>query len=505
MGMPFIQEMAVAVQTIQGYWDLPAVDVTPPGVAIRAQWAGVYGATRAEITSALVRIGPAELEQPLSDLTVNALSSKKIYEITIPAGRRVRSLTLNGLKTADGASITSVNNLPAGHRLVVSVKEGGTEGPPLYSVPSVGSRGMLPAMLTGASFDNKVLKLPDLAASRIRLALVTGGVPEEFSRQPFELGSVSGVGVVLPTDLELVDPEGVVLWNFPGEFPAQQAPVSYDLGIGLSAALSDALKANQPLDKTFRLRGKTPGKAGFSFSGARGALVRDFPGVITTELQGDPAAIPLGDTLAPEQPQSVGADLTVTYQNMRVLDLPVNPAALGDPPGGEIVMGQSVTRALPPQAVGDLPLVKVGLVGRAPENCELSVQVVEMGSGAALGPPGVLKLSASYDLCTQWVDLPANVDLSGNNLGIAVRANQGRFFWVSRGGELQLKLAVYDPDPGGRALRLGGVPLLGIDRASIHHPAQMLPPSAFRTSAPLLESSLFLTVDLSDMTIRYAR
>lgn len=493
---------------------LPAVAVDGEGHAIRASWAPVYGATRAELASATVRIGVAVVDEQLGDLPL--VKDGAAYVVTIPGGKRIASLTLHGMKDAAGNPVSGSATLPTvpeEHRLVVRPQQGSQPGAPLHAVPSSPARGMLPRSLTGASFSNGVLSLPNVAAPKLRLSLVIRPYPDEFQEQPFTIERVSGVAAVFPTDLQLLDDKGVALWAFPGEYPPGKPPFPFDLRANFEPALNAALAANagQPLVVTFRLKGKAPGKAGFAFDGARGALVRDFPAtpIMSLVLEGDPMPLPIADRLADETPSSVTTDLTVTYSGIRVLEelsdtLPAAPVA------GFVVGAEPVARAYPPQALTAVQPARVGLIGRVPSGeCELAVQLVRMINGLPgppLGPQGVLKLQAATSFRTHWAALPAGLDLSGGNVGVVARANSGRFLWASDGARPLVRLAVYDPDPGGRPLRLGGQPVHSVTTAEEEHtPARSFPAALFRALPPTFDSPLFLTVDLSDLALRYAR
>jgi len=433
------------------------------------------------------------------------------YDVTIPSGKRVFSLTLHDLKqSGSGTAITSPSNLPANHRLVVSPYEGGQPGSPRYSVPPVGRRRMLPPSLTGATFSNKVLKLPDMAAGKIRLSLVTGSFPEEFEAQSFSLDRVTGISAVFPTDLELVDQAGAVLWAFPGEYPPNSPPMDLDLRVNFESALNDQIKAGQPLDLTFRLRGRAPSRAGFTFS-LRGQLVRDYPGVKTLDLEGDPVALPLANEtpLADETPSSATGDLTVTYRGIRILEELSDALPTGGAVGGAIVDTKPVTRIFPPRAFSNMALARIGIIGRAPTDCELSVQAVQMVGNhiaSVMGTLGVMLISASNALQTHWLDFPPDSNFSGENIGLALHAGMGRFFWVRVQDRPLVKLAIFDPDPAGRPLRINGAILINVTQPEeIHLPAHAFPEAQFRSRAPALDSSLFLTVDVSDLALRYAR
>ncbi len=495
---------------------LPAVDVSGDGYAIRVTWAPVYGATRAEITSAPARIGAAVVEEILGDLSLS--KSGNAYVVTIPGGKRIASLTLHGMKDVNGNTITSqgtLPNIPEAHRLVVRAQTGNQPDAPIHTVPSVPARGAIPASLTGASFSSGVLSLPNVLAPKLRLSLAIKPYPEEFEDQPFTLDRVSGVAAIYPTDLQLVDNAGTVLWAFPGEYPSTNPPFDLDLRVNLEPALNAALTAapDQPLDVTFRLTGKAPSKAGFSFPKPQGALVRDFPDtpILSVTLEGDPVALPITDRLADETPSSVSGDLTVTYSGIRILEELSDTLPAGVI-GGVVVADQAVARAYPPQALLETALARIGVIGRVPlgvAECELTVQLVQMIGdlpGAPYGAPGVLKIVQEHVVRTHWIDVPAGIDLSSGNVGVTLRANSGRFLWASTANVPLVKLAIYDPDPGGRPLTLNGVLVRAVTSTDEDHTTGLAFPTAvFRSQPPVFDSSLFLTVDVSDLTLRYAR
>lgn len=124
-----------------------------------------------------------------------------------------------------------------------------------------------------------------------------------------------------------------------------------------------------------------------------------------------------------------------------------------------------------------------------------------------LREPGVLTPTVSTAVQTHWVELPPSLDLSQGNVGVAVRANTGRFFWANANDDTPLvKIAIYDPQPGGRELTLNGTPVMQVTQAGeTHLPATILAGTLFTYQAPLFASSLFLTIDLSDLTLGYAR
>jgi hypothetical protein len=470
------------------------------------QWNGALKATDAEVAAASVQITPVPTTAPMPELTFASVGSPPALEVTVQAGRRIQSLTLQGLrmpKDAKEIALQSTADLQREARtLTVSIPDGSGGFAPVFAVPPVPARGVLPQSLKGASFAGGVLTLNGLAAAKVRLTLNEGAFPESYQPRELRVTQITGVASVRPRGLELVDPAGTAVWAFPEELaPGAPAP-TVDLRFAVEAALKDALAGNRATDVTFRLKGAA-GSANVTFATPHGALVRAFPGVLRSELAGDAVALELGP-LANEQPATATADLTITYAGIRLLENVADPvpAVFGDV-GGRIVGADAVVRALPPHALDDLTVARVGLIGRAPERCELSVQLVDLAHGAApLGPPAVLQLEPSAAIGTVWA--APSVPPASTPVGVSVRANTGRFFWAGK-RDPGVRIAIFDADPAGRALRAGTATLRAVTRNEEHVPAFALPPAVFRAAGPLLSSDLFLTVDVSDLTLRYGR
>lgn len=507
---------AFAVHAIGG------VDVAPPGHKVRIQWNGARGANGVEVTQATAEIGPALAQQTFDDWMAGTCDHSNFCEVNVQPNWLLESLTLVGLEVHDSRAgptedvvLKSQSDLAGrGLRLVVSTPSGPDNAmSPAYSVPSVGQRGMLPPMRTGASFSapagvgHGVLSLPEVPGPKVRLSVASGNFPEEFAPLPISVDSVSAQAVIPPRNLQLLGPDGAAVWAFPGVLPPQSPTAEVDLRLSIQKAFEAALKSGQPLDATFTLRGDAPGRAYFRFSGTRGALLRTISGVLQNRLEGEPTRLELGEPPADETPASAVADLSVKYEGIRILETISDPFPSGQGNiGGPVVTSAPVTRAFPPEALRGFPIARIGLVGRAPEACELSVQLVEMGagvSGTALGPPGVVKLQAAEKLSTVWVEMPA-VDTGDKPVGLSVRANQGRFFWASGTAPL-VRVAVRDPNPGGLPLKLGGQTVLTVTEERVHLPGRSLPTGVFRSVMPVWESNLFLTVEVADLVLRYAR
>jgi len=161
-------------------------------------------------------------------------------------------------------------------------------------------------------------------------------------------------------------------------------------------------------------------------------------------------------------------------------------------------------RALPPAALDGRVVRRIGVVGRAPEDAELEVGLVDAVTGAALTPAARVSVAAADAFATHWADVPDQPPLS-RPASVSVRATSGRFLWVAADHPLA-KIAIADPDWPGRAVTLGGVALtLPEGVASSHLPGASLPAVAFTGATPMLHSDLFLTVDAADLVLRYAR
>jgi hypothetical protein len=524
---------AGTVVTAGGQFTLPPVpvEVGPSGHELAVGWAPVAGATAAEVDQAAVTIIPELAEQPLGSLPLAQAGSS--FVVTLPGSRRLRRLTLAGLERQadDGSWVLVRSQEELGNlRLVVTVAGPGEGfGPPQFSVPPVGRRGMLPAALTGATLatgPTLALTLPDPPAQRVRLSLASGSFPEEFEERSMRLGAVGGTAAQPPTDLQLTGPDGATTWALPGRYPPGAPAAEVDLRLSTAAALTAAVRADGrpggPLRAAHRLRGAAGSRVRLAVGPVRGALLRSFPGVLSTTVAGAPTPVALAGRmrevpLAAERPAAATADLTVRYDGLRLLEdlSDPMPTAQGGI-AGQVVGEEPVARLLPPAGLGPLPLARVGLVGRAGQDCELSVGLVTLDAGrpgAPLGPPGVAAVPAARAVGVVWVDLPPaaggpSATGAAAPLGLAVRATRGRFLWAGGpepGRRPLALLAVRDPAPPPAPLRLAGVPLATVGPAGLHLPASALPPGPFSGPTPLLDCALFVTVDLSDLVLRYAR
>lgn len=485
------------------------VDIGGDGHTIRIDWPGVAGATAAEITQATLQLYPAVAETLRTDHPFTADGGG--FRVDIPAGERVRALGLGGLRDDAGTAITDA--LPPSRRLVVAFPPptGGGYDSPRFAVPAVGAQGALPATLTGARLSAGTLTLaPAVAARRLRLTLAEGDGPADFATRPLSIGSLQLVTHRAAHDARLTGPAQEVLWTVP-EFDPDAPAATVDLKQALKAAFDAALKAGTPLLATFRLQAQAPARCVVIGPNVLGALLRVHDGIASTRLEGEP--LPLAafadGPLADETPQSVRGDLTIRYDGLRLLE----EASDTLPPPGSAVQGRIVgaagaLRAWPPAALQGRVPARIGVWGRAPEAAELALELVELRGhnvGATLAGPVLLKPAPGDGLRLHWALLPTLPPLPAD-VGLRLRCNVGRFFWAARAdGEPLVRVAVADPDPGGRPVQLGGVQIAALHDTQSHQVGHAFPAAVFRGRRPLLDSALFVTVDASDLTLRYAR
>lgn len=486
---------------------LDEVDIAAPGHSIAVRWDGVAGATDVEVDHALITLSPSVAEE----IGPAALSqSGRAWIVQVPQHKRVRALGLSGFEDGAGNPISGSASLPANTRVSLALPApGGGFDAPRFAVPAIPARGALPATLTGASFQAGSLRIsPAVAATKLRVALVSGADPAEFSDQDCALKSVSLTTHTPAHNAQVTGPDGSVLWQSQ-ELDPDAARVEVDARMSLKAALQQKLQRGETLEAELRVSADPPARVFVGFSGARGALLRVRPGVLRTLLEGDPQPLALAEPIAAETPSAVAGDLTLTYLGVRILPsasdvVPPSSASVS----GRVVAAEPSLRALPPAALSGWELARIGVYGRAPEDCELYIDLVELrgaSPGASLSPALVLPVPAEQRLKTHWAAWPEPLQVAGP-AAIRVRASIGRFFWAESAAQSPIvRVAVYDPDPAGRPLHLGTNPLVQVATAYTHLPGFAFPNAPFRAQPPLMQSELFLTVDCSDLRLRYAR
>jgi hypothetical protein len=490
----------------RGLFQAPT-EISAPGHRIVVDWAPVAGATTAEVSTAAITLHPSVVEESSAGVPLKADGAG--WVATVPAKKRVRAIALFGFRQPAGEEL--ISSLPGGMRISIAFpkQEGGGFESPRFSVPAVSAKNEAPSTLTGASFSNRVITLsPAPAGSRIRFALVSGPNPPEFEEQPTELSSVNLTTHTTAKNATVVIDEGEPQWQMP-EFEPGSPGTDVDLRAGLETALNRKLKEQQAPQAAITISADAPANMIVQVSTPRGFLVRTEAGVLKAVVEGDPVTLSLALPLAGEVPSSVTGDLTIHYSGVRILEEVSDPLpAPGAAQNGVIVGTDSAVRVFPAEALQGLDLARVGVYGRAPEDCEISLEFVRMignTAGNTLAPPAVLKLEQGAGMRTHWAAFPRGTRIDGPT-GLRLRANRGRFFWVTTdAGNPLVRVAINDPDPGGRRVNLGGARLTDVTAAEFHAPAFAFPPAAFQGAAPMIESGLFLTIEFSDLTLRYAR
>lgn len=495
---------------------LDTYDCGPDPIEIPVDWGMLDGVDGVETDTAVLRIGPPGGSATAINLgeLAHHVDHGTIF-VEIPPGHQVRKLHLADLvDVTDGDVIDGASDLSGGWRLAVTpMTPDGRFLAPAVTVPAVGASGQRDAMFVGGSLVNGVLTLPDLEARTIRIALVNGDAPEFPEFRSLAVGTITGWAAPAPRDLTVHGPDGATLWSFPGTLPGA-AYHAADLTIGVQGALDALLAAHEPLTGAVTITAARPGKVGLGIPTVRGALLRSIPGTTKATLAGGPVAVVIDPPdLPPETPSAVVADVHVHYEGIRLAEisdlLPDDRAA-----GGVVVGDAAVVRPLPPAALRGEQLARVGLVGRAPAASAMSIQIVDASPGAEHAPlaaPAVVAVDAStasdqFGVVWARFEPPILVD---RPIGISATVTEGAFWWVADPEPL-VRLAIVDPEPGGRPVLLAGQTLLTLDTPTLAVDRAELPGAGFTgvsgDTAPLeFASALYCTVELTDLTLRYAR
>ncbi|MBP0445834.1 hypothetical protein J8J14_13725 [Roseomonas sp. SSH11] len=487
---------------------LSSVEVTAQGQALTIDWGRTpRGANRAEVARAPLSLTAWAREAALGALALATAGGG--YELTAPAGRRLGRVALRGLKAGTLAIGGPADLQALGLRLAISVPDGSGRYTPAGATPGLPASGLVPPLPT-PPFSAGVLDLGGILARRIRLTLVTGDRPDSFA--PIEgmaLEGAEGFASDSPLDLALAVEGGAALWAFPGEMPAGNAAET-DLRTGIETAMQAALDRGEPPRLALRLTASRPSTIGSLRFRAEGALLRRIAAPPGLSLAGEALSLAAGPGEAPpdgEVPTAASADLSIRYFGIRLVPELSDPpsGASGSLVAGHVVGPADMLRPLPPLALLGARLARIGVSGRAPEATTLLLTLQDGVTGAALGVPAKLTLPASRRFGTHWFALP-DAPLVQGPLVVALRATAGRFLWAAReDGAPSLRLAVLDPDPGGRPVRIGSGTLLSVGATSIRRTGLALPPAAFAGAWPSLSSDLFLTLDFADLILRYAR
>ncbi len=480
-------------------------------VSKSVQWGSVSGADRVEVTSGSITFGASHDEITVSGISLSREGNHHIVNFLHPV--HLTGLSLEGFSyTPTGASEAVSFTPTASSYLVVAIPNDQTEWLPLFSIPHI-SKASTPRQYAGAAYSSNTVNFPDKMQplKKIRLSVF-----KNFSKENEEVLASTLTGASariknLPQDLTLNnDTDNSILFEQKDLFQNDMPDILFDLTHPAQTAFDKQLAEKNPLSFQYTLHAKNNTAFQYSSNGVKGALLRTFKGVNSTILSGEtqPLSLDLSSAgLATEAPAKVTADLTITYEKLRLLD------SLNDdvPPGrgdvsGKIVSDDSTSRLLQDGEIARYPIDRIGLIGRAPEACELSLSLIPRqgkSMGEPLLAPGVVQLEASTEIEVIWVSLPQAISHEGP-LMLTLRANSGRFFWVTA-PEPAIKVVVQDPDPDGREILINNRLLTRLAVERIHLPQVSIQSDLFTEKAPLLSSNLFVTIELSDLTLRYSR
>ena len=483
-------------------------ELSPQGHSFDVSWPGVAGAKKVLVDEAELRFMPATFTRNLGELDTKSTQSGKAIDIDLKVDEVLRYVKFVDLKSDDVTLRHSGDLSSNSWKLLCSAKLDGA-WVPLYAVPKLGKRGAVPAMLGGASLNHRLLSLPGKVSARHwRIEIVEGSAIEDLSPRAVDLKKATGKVRQPPEDPKVLGPDGGELWSQTGVWQAAEARVS--LRVPLEHALQDQLdQSASPLAVSYSMTGAEHSRVNVLNSQVKGILLREHAGVWEHKVEGEAALLGFDPELASETPTSVGADLSVNYLGIRLLDLPA-PTSLAEVAGktsGCIITPSTTVVDLPKQLFGPpdaaLPPARLGIRGRAVESCELVVKFTDRTTGRVIGDPAALEIPEDQHFQFHWFQFPEK-PFQATTPQLEITATRGRFYWV--GGDLNsLKFAVYDPDPGNRPLLLNGAELTRVAEVKSHKQAQALPTPAFQGGSPKLSSQLFLKVELTDLQLRYAR
>jgi hypothetical protein len=494
---------------------LTTYDLGPEPLEIPVGWPPLPGTDAIEIAPATMTISPLGSGDgfagfPLGELPSRIVSGQLVVDV--PAGRRVRGLHIEHLTTEAAPKVPLRDTSSLGNRrLTVSPRDPATGGfaAPVAAVPALPARGQTPRSLTGADYTNRVLHLPDIATTRLRISLVDGDTPDSFSAVSVRAGKVTGWAAPTPRDLTITGPDGVTLWSFPGDLLPGSPPTTIDLTVGLQGALEAMRRAADTPAGTLTVTAAHPCRIRAALPTVKGAMVREVRGVTKVTLDGVPAPVPVdGASLPHAVPTSAVADVHITYAGLRLAEIS-DPLPASEDATGIVVRDEPRSRVLPPQALRGERVARVGLIGRAVGATDLTVQLVDATPGSAsapLGEPAVVAAApAASELAVTWAVLPEPVEID-RPTAVTVTATRGAFLWVAD-PEPRLLVTVVDPDPGERPILLGARTLLTLPEPELVVQRASLPGAPFGAGGDLLvfASPLYCTVALTDVVLRYER
>lgn len=486
------------------------IPLSPQGHSFPVIWNPVPNASKSSVTQASIKLGPAFV---LREITASVHNNNDKHRV-LDFGQDITlvKVIMNNLRIPNGADgytiIGTAGELQnQGLRLILSISDNAGNFIPYFTAPALGPRGMLPPALLPAEFDNFMFSVTGIKSRKVQISLVEGSVPEAFIPRTYFVDSMVMYALFGSSDIEVIDPNGDILWSFPGEMPMGTPPMSVDFRFPLEAALNKTIENNESPSVSFSIRGKEDTQVNLWKNNINGHLVRTYPGIHTTILEGAPVSMIDFDSLPPEKPSEVKGDLTIQYNGIRICPM-VNGQVPKEPSSvtGTIVTNEEIIRNIPRAAYEGFPIARVGIIGRAPVQTSLALQLNIVKNNVpcdAVLSEMVVDITASEKFQIYWFEIPRQENTT-QPLCISLKTYTGRFFWLKQ-QELCVKLAVYDDNTSNIPVFINDKPLAEISEKKMDVKAYSFPKEQFMNTAPVLQSLLFVTIDISDIELRYAR
>lgn len=480
-------------------------------VSKAVQWDSVSGVDKVEVTSGSIKFGASNDEITLSGISLCKEGNHHILNFLQPV--HLSSLSLQGFTYIPSGESEAISfTASSSSYLVVAIPNDQTTWLPIYSIPHI-SKESTPRQYAGASFSGNSVSFPrDMQPTKkVRLSVIKNFSKDNEEVLSSTISSVSARTKNLPIDLNLKnDTDNTILFEHKGIFLNDMPEVVFDLVNPAQTAFDKQLAQQKSFSFQYTLQAKNNTAFQYASTTVKGALLRTFKGVSSAVLKGEAAELSIDLSRAEldtEQPAKATADLTLTYEKLRILDRLNDdvPLTRGDV-NGLIVSDEGVCRVLLDAEIANYPIDRIGIIGRAPEACELSLSLLpKQGEtmGAPLTAPGVVQLDASTEIQVIWISLPQAITHEGA-LVVNLRANSGRFFWVTN-PDPGIKVVVQDPKPNGGEILINDRILKKLDVERIHLPQVSIQADLFADKAPVLSSLLFVSIELSDLTLRYSR
>jgi hypothetical protein len=433
---------------------LPAVDVTPSGHRTAVSWRGVAGATGARLGACSLAVH-SEYTGTGRKLGVVAAAHDRVDQIVLDnpePGTLLRGLRIPALHRFEGdekLAISSASDLGGDLHLVLTPITSGQVGAPLIAVPPLPGKNALPAQLVGGSLSGSLMQLPDIPGTRFRVTVVKGNSPEDFAQQDFSHGDVELFVAPMPVGLHVDGPDGAELFALAG---SSSQSTQVDLRAALTRYFGAAVKTTgdgMPLEAAVTVRADVQGRAGVQLSTSGGVIERKLEGRLSAQATGAGARIPVPAPHSARAPLRTIADVTVTHHGMALHPIS-NPLPNRDAGiGGPTVRDRSVVRALPPEALRGLYVMRVAVVGWPLAETDLTLSLLGQ-SASVSGLTPTRERSAAAQV---WFDFPSPLRVD-NAVELALTATRGAFGWVSDPEPL-VQIAVAAA-PEGKHVRVAG-------------------------------------------------